>query len=83
MRCGEGRCPNGGVSAPVPIAGALMVSTTRYGLFLFSPLDGGVIDGLDLSNGLTMAPAVIGRRAYVMSNTGVMLGIHVDPPGGI
>jgi len=75
--------PNGGVSAPVPIAGALMVSTTRYGLFLFSPLDGGVIDGLDLSNGLTMAPAVIGRRAYVMSNTGVLLGIHVDPPGGI
>ena len=39
--------PDGGVSAPVPIAGALMVSTTRYGLFLFSPLDGGVIDGLD------------------------------------
>jgi len=75
--------PNGGVSAPVPIAGALMVSTTRYGLFLFSPLDGGVIDGLDMSNGLTMAPAVIGRRAYVMSNTGVLLGIHVDPPGGI
>jgi outer membrane protein assembly factor BamB len=75
--------PNGGVSAPVPIAGAIMISTTRYGLFLFSPLDGGVIDGLDLSNGLTMAPAVIGRRAYVMSNTGVLLGIHVDPPSGI
>jgi outer membrane protein assembly factor BamB len=75
--------PDGGVSAPVPIAGALMVSTTRYGLFLFSPIDGGVIDGLDLSNGLTMAPAVYGRRAFVMSNTGVLLGIHVDPPGGI
>jgi hypothetical protein len=60
-----------------------MVSTTRYGLFLFSPLDGGVIDGIDLSNGLTMTPGVLGRRAYVMSNTGVLLGIHVDPPGGI
>ena len=49
--------PDGGVSAPVPIAGALLVSTTRYGLFLFSPLDGGVIDGLDLSNGVAMAPS--------------------------
>lgn len=75
--------PDGGVSAPVPIAGALMVSTTRYGLFLFSPIDGGLIDGLGLSNGLTMAPAAYGRRAFVMSNTGVLLGIHVNPPGGI
>jgi outer membrane protein assembly factor BamB len=72
--------PDGGVSAPTPISGALLVSTTRYGLFLFSPLDGGVIDGLDLTNGLAMAPAVVGRRAYVMSNTGMLLGIHVDPP---
>jgi outer membrane protein assembly factor BamB len=73
--------PDGGVSAPVPIAGAVMVTTTRYGVFLFSPLDGGVIDGLDLSNGVTMIPAVYGRRAFVMSNAGVLLGIHVDPPG--
>jgi glucose dehydrogenase len=73
--------PEGGVSAPVPIAGAVMVATTRYGLFLFSPLDGGVIDGLDLSNGVSMVPAVHGRRAFVMTNTGVLLGIHVDPPG--
>jgi len=75
--------PDGGVSAPVPVAGAVMVTTTRYGIFLFSPLDGGVIDGLDLSNGVTMIPAVYGRRAFVMSNTGVLLGIHVDPPGGL
>jgi len=72
--------PDGGVSAPVAIAGAVMVSTTRYGVFLFSPLDGGVIDGLDLSNGVSMVPGVYGRRAFVMSNGGVLLGIHVDPP---
>ena len=72
--------PDGGVSAPVPVAGALMVTTTRYGIFLFSPVDGGVIDGLDLSNGVTMIPAVYGRRAFVMSNTGTLFGIHVDPP---
>jgi len=77
------KLPDGGVSAPVPIAGAVMVSTTRYGLFLFSPLDGGVIDGLDLSNGVTMIAGVHGRRAFVMTNAGVLLGIHVDPPGGI
>jgi outer membrane protein assembly factor BamB len=77
------KLPDGGVSAPVPIAGAVMVATTRYGVFLFSPLDGGVIDGLDLSNGVTMIPAVHGRRAFVMTNTGVLLSIHVDPPGGI
>ncbi|HEY3592746.1 MAG TPA: PQQ-binding-like beta-propeller repeat protein [Polyangiaceae bacterium] len=71
--------PEGGASAPVPIAGALLVSTTRYGLFLMSPLDGAVIDGLDLSNGLAMAPAVHGRRAFVMSNSGVLLGISVEP----
>jgi outer membrane protein assembly factor BamB len=75
--------PDGGVSPPVPVVGALMVSTTRYGLFLLSPVDGGVIDGIDLTNGLSMTPAVYGRRAFVMSNTGVLLGIHVNPPGGI
>jgi outer membrane protein assembly factor BamB len=74
------RIPEGGSSAPVPVAGALLVSTTRYGLFLLSPLDGGVIDGLDLTNGLSMTPAVFGRRAFVMSNSGVFLGLEVEPP---
>jgi outer membrane protein assembly factor BamB len=72
--------PEGGISAPVPVAGAVLVSTTRYGLYLFSPLDGGVIDGIDLSGGLTMTPAVQGHRAYVVSNTGTLLGLYVDPP---
>jgi outer membrane protein assembly factor BamB len=72
--------PEGGTSAPVAIAGALLVSTTRYGLFLLSPLDGGVIDGLDIANGLAMTPAVFGRRAFVMSNSGILLGIAVEPP---
>jgi outer membrane protein assembly factor BamB len=49
-------------------------------LFLVSPLDGGVIDGLDVTNGFAMMPAVYGRRAYVLSNTGMLLGIHVDAP---
>jgi outer membrane protein assembly factor BamB len=72
--------PDGGVSMPVPIAGALLVSTTRYGLFLLSPFNGALIDGIDLANGLTMVPAAYGRRAFVMSNTGVLLGINVLAP---
>jgi outer membrane protein assembly factor BamB len=72
--------PEGGVSAPVPVAGALLVSTTRYGLFLFSPLDGAVIDGLETGSGFAMTPAALGRRAFVMSNQGALLGLHVDGP---
>ena len=72
--------PEGGVSEPVPVAGALLVSTTRYGLFMFSPLDGGLIDGVDLSGGLSMAPAAMGHRAFVLSNVGTLLGIYVDSP---
>jgi glucose dehydrogenase len=72
--------PEGGISEPVPIAGAVMVSTTRYGLFLVSPLDGGLIDGIGMSGGLAMTPAVYGERAYVVSNEGTLLGVQVVPP---
>jgi hypothetical protein len=27
-----------------------------------------------------MTPAVVDRRAYVLSNTGMLHGVHVDPP---
>jgi outer membrane protein assembly factor BamB len=73
--------PEGGMTAPVPIQGALLVGTSRYGLFLFSPLDGGTIDGVLTGTGFAMTPAVFGRRAYLMTNGGAMLGIYVQPPG--
>lgn len=72
--------PEGGISAPVPIAGTLLVSTTRYGLFLFSPLDGGVIDGIDTTGGFAMTPAAYGERGFVLSNGGTWLGVSVLPP---
>jgi outer membrane protein assembly factor BamB len=72
--------PEGGISEPVPIEGALLVSTTRYGLFLVSPLDGGLIDGIGMSGGLAMVPAVFGGRAYVLSNEGTFLGVQVVAP---
>jgi len=72
--------PDGGVSAPVPIAGALLVTTTLHGLFLMSPKDGSVIDGMHTGAGFSMAPAVHGLRAFVFSNSGSLLGLHVTPP---
>lgn len=74
--------PEGGVTAPVPIGGAVLVGTTRYGLYLFSPLDGGVIDGIEPGNEFAMAPAVHGLRAYMLTNGGQLLGVHVQPPPG-
>lgn len=73
--------PDGGVSAPSTIAGALLVSTTVHGLFLLSPVDGSVIDGMHTDAGFSMAPAVHGLRAFILSNTGRLLSIHVTPPG--
>jgi len=72
--------PDGGVSAPVPIAGALLVSTTLHGLFLMSPIDGSVIDGIHTGAGFSMAPAAYGLRAFILSNSGSLLALHVTPP---
>lgn len=72
--------PSGGVSAPVAISGALLVANSRLGLFLMSPLDGGLIDGVDTGDGVSMTPAVHGRRAFVMTNGGRLLGLVVSPP---
>jgi outer membrane protein assembly factor BamB len=72
--------PEGGVTAPAPIAGAFLVGTTRYGLFLLSPLDGGVIDGIEPGNEFAMTPATAGFRAFLLTNGGQLVGVHVAPP---
>lgn len=74
------KLPEGGVTAPVPMAGAILVGTTRYGLFLMSPRNGRVIDGFDLGTGFAMTPAAFGGRAYTMSNAGTLIGVAVTPP---
>ena len=74
------KLPEGGVTAPVPIAGAIMVGTSRYGLFLISPRNGKVIDGIDLGTGFAQTPSAFGGRAYAMTNAGTFLGISVAPP---
>lgn len=72
--------PDGGVSAPVPILGALLVSTTKLGVFLLSPRSGNVIDGLYMVDGSSVTPAAHGNRAFVISNQGTLFGLHVAPP---
>lgn len=72
--------PEGGMTAPAPWQGALLVGTTRYGIFLFSPLDGAAIDGVDTGTGIAMAPVAHDRRAFVLTNGGTLLGLEVDTP---
>jgi outer membrane protein assembly factor BamB len=72
--------PEGGVSAPVGVAGALLISTTQHGLYLMSPIDGSVIDGIHTGAGFSMAPSVYGLRAFILSNSGSLFSLHVTPP---
>jgi outer membrane protein assembly factor BamB len=72
--------PEGGMTAPVAVAGAMLVGTSRYGLFLLAPRTGEVIDSVDLGTGFSSPPAVYGRRAYALSNGGTFLGLQVEPP---
>ena len=74
------KVPEGGVTAPVPVAGGILVGTSRYGLFLLSPRNGRVIDGMDLGTGFAQTPAAFGQRAYAMTNAGTFLGIAIEPP---
>jgi len=72
--------PEGGITAPVAVAGTIAVGTTHYGLFLLSPRDGRVIDGVNLESGFAATPAAFGNRLYALTNAGTFLGFGVDPP---
>lgn len=74
--------PEGGITAPVPVAGAIAMGTTRYGLFLLSPRDGSVIDGLNLETGFAVTPAAYGTRIFAMTSGGTFLGLGIDAPLG-
>jgi len=72
--------PEGGITAPVPFAGAVLVGTTRYGLFLMSPRNGKVIDGIDFGSGFAQTPAAYGLRAFAVTNFGTLVGVQISPP---
>ena len=72
--------PAGGATAAVPWAGALLFGTSRYGLFLVHPLDGSVLDGLAAGGSFAAAPAAQGRRAFALTNDGVVMALGIEPP---
>jgi outer membrane protein assembly factor BamB len=74
------KIPEGGITAPVQVSGAILVGTSRYGLFLISPRNGKVIDAIDPGTGFAQTPAAFGGRAYAMSNSGTFYGVAVSPP---
>ena len=82
-RLWQKKLPEGGISAPVEIAGAVLESTTRYGVFLVEPTRGGVIDGIEPGNEIAMTPAAYGRHAFVMTNGGELLGLVVHAPPAV
>ncbi len=75
------RVPEGGVTAAVPIAGALLVGSTGHGLHLISPLNGKGIDGIDPGLGFSSPAVAFGRTAYALSNAGTLFAVQVNPPG--
>ena len=72
--------PSGGISAPVAVNGALLVSASRLGVFLVSPLGGELIDGIHVTDGTSMTPNAFGSRAFVMTNGGTFLSLTVGSP---
>jgi len=72
--------PSGGMSAPVAINGALLVTASRMGIFLLSPLGGELIDGIHVADGVSMAPSAFGSRAFVTTNGGTFLSLTIAPP---
>lgn len=72
--------PDGGVSKPAFVAGAMLVTSTSQGVYLVSPLNGGVIDGFHTQTGLSSAPVAHGTRAYVIGNSGRLLALTVHAP---
>lgn len=74
------RLPAGAVAGPVPADGALLVSASQLGVFLLSPLDGRVIDGLHATDGISSLVGVRGNRAFILTNDGELLGLHLSSP---
>jgi outer membrane protein assembly factor BamB len=72
--------PSGGMSAPVSLAGALLLATQRHGVFLLYPLTGEPIDAIDLGGTVSGSPAAHGRRAFLPTNGGLLVSLDVSPP---
>lgn len=72
--------PAGGVTGAEPWAGALLIGTTRYGMFLVHPLDGAIMDGIAAGGSFAATPAAYGLHAFALSNEGILLQLGIEPP---
>ncbi len=72
--------PAGGVSRPVPVAGAILINASQLGTYLLSPVDGSLIDGLHFDAGASSTPAAFGGRAYTLTNGGTFLALRINVP---
>lgn len=74
------RLPQGGVHSPQVFGGALLVTASQLGVFLINPLDGRVIDGIHATDGISAQAGVAGARAYILTNGGKLLALHLTRP---
>ncbi len=69
--------PEGSVSEPVSVSGAILFSASGFGLFVLEPTSGHVLGSLHNGDGFTMTPAAFGTRAFVVSNEGFLYGLQI------
>lgn len=74
------RLPSGGVHAPQEFGGAILLTASQLGVFLVNPLDGRVIDGIHSTDGMDAQAGVAGARAFVLTNAGNLLALHLTRP---
>jgi len=72
--------PRGTLGHPVSLAGALLVTSSKLGLFLFEPQQGRPIDAINPGTGFAAGAAAFGNKAFVLTNAGVLIGLEVVPP---
>ncbi len=72
--------PEGGVSRPVPAAGAILINASQLGTYLLSPIDGSLIDGIHFEAGISGTPAAFGRHAFTLTNGGTLLAFSINVP---
>ena len=79
-RVWQRKLPDGGVSRPVAVAGAILINASQLGTYLLSPVDGSLIDGIHFDTGIAGTPAAFGHHAFVMTNSGTLLAFRVAVP---
>lgn len=72
--------PRGSLGHPVALGGALLVTSSKLGLFLFEPQQGRPIDAIDPGTGFAAGASAYGNKAFVLTNAGVLLGLEIVPP---